>query len=493
MELFRHREFQILKLFSIAAIVHMAIFGLFSYTVDSEIWSVNLAQYVGKPEFFQFSVYNKPLFYFLLKLIYFFPLGNLETLIAAKTIFVLNGVVLNCLCFRIFKRLAGSDEIAWVGLFFLVINPTWVTECFRIRADFLALSFSLLALSFALKESFASELRRTVWILLCLALSSLCTPKSMIWNLPIFVFLILSEHMKFEKRHWRLLAGMLFGGVCLVALAYWFFLPFQEAVRIAWRHFIEAQAQYSLQNWTSLSMNWILVFNSILAAPVLWSLVLVPLALRPWMQTNGWSKRKNFGFDLLPVFLLALFLFFSAKTAFLWAALLPILILPSILVLKKAFPKIPIQARITITIVSFLIFSYEMVKVDRHQSGISTYQFIRDLNQFTNARKVRIFDSMGLLPRTASIPAYIGFGDSVGNAAASQMMIESPPDIFLNTSRIQVFAPELLQNLQTKDLYIEVQKGLWVKKELLGDQVHQVTQVKDLPNLFNQRVLWRPD
>jgi hypothetical protein len=492
-EQFQRWELQLLKFFSVASIVHMAIFGLFSYTVDSEIWSVNLAQYVGRPEFHQYSVYNKPLFYLLLKLIYHLPLGNLETLILAKTIFIFNGLLLTYLCFIVFRRLLRSNEMAWVGLFFLMLNPTWITECFRIRADFLAMLFSLLGLSLALKEPRCSELRRTVLTLLCLVGAFLCTPKAIIWNLPIFTFLVLSEHIRFEKRHRTLFFGLLLCGAGIFALVFRISVPFQEGLRIAWRHFVESQADLPAKDWVSFSLNWILVFNSILAAPVLWSLVLVPVALQPWMKNEGWSKRKSFGFSLMPMLLLVMFFFFSAKTTFLWAAMLPVLILPGVLAINKVFLKIPVQARVSVAVLSFLIFAHQLVGIDQHQNGISTYRFIQDLDRLTNGKKVRIFDSMGLLPRTNSTPLYIGFADSEGNASTKFQMRNSPPDIVLNSSRIQTFAPELLADLWMTGLYTEIQKGLWVKEETFGNQAREVSNVHDLQNLFNQRVLWRPN
>ncbi len=485
-------ETRTIKTFSILALIHMAIFGVLSYTVDSEIWSVNLAQYLGHPESQQFSAYNKPVFYFLLKLIYLLPLGDLQTLIAAKVMFTLNGLVLTYLCFKVFERLTESKEIAWAGLFFLMINPTWITECFRIRADLLGMTFSLCGLYWALGKTIAPGFRKTALIFLCFLISSFCTPKSIIWNFPILLFLLVGGDLKIEKKRLPVFVGTLLGLMAILGTVYQTSDAVHQAIAVAWRHFSETWSLSSFESWIDFNMSWILVFNSIMASPVIWTLVLTPVFLIPWVPKNGWSQRKKLGFTLMQAFLLISFIFYPAKTLFFWAAMLPLFILPSILVLQKFFGKTEPRARVAVITLAIIFFGYQMIEVDQQQNGFSSYQLIGELERFGVGRRIRIFDSMGLLPRTAQIPLYVGYGDEVGNAIAVQTLLKNPPDILFNSTRIQNFVPQLLEELKKTGKFEEIQNDLWLKTSSFNDHPKPPLTGENISVLFNQRVLWKP-
>ncbi len=486
-------ETKLTAIFSLLAIAAVSIFAMCSYTVDSELWSVVQAKDFGRFDHFEYSVYNKPVFYFFLRLLYFLPLGNLQHVLAAKFLFVCNFWALSYVCFQLFKRVAGDTKIAWLGLLFLSCHPTWMSESFRIRSDLLAMTFSLAALVNFLSYCDSGKRKQLLWMWVCFALSLLSTPKAIVWDLPILTFVLLSGRLKITRGNLVVSAAVvLFLGFSFAALIRWNeFIG--HAYDVAWEHFAESMREYSFASAQYKSLDWLFVLNSVYSTPFLWLLLGLGLLLLPWtIRQNPCVSSRPI---LLSYGLLAIcFIIYTPKLAFFWGALVPFWTIPAVLLCKRIFSDVRISFQKLLLLIPVLIvsngglWSYRLFK---EQNGFSIYNLITDFDTYIGDQSFSMFDSMGLLPRGNVFMAYVGPGDVIGSQSGVNRVIAEKPDIIFETARIKAFSPEI-SYLILESQYIEVQKGIWLKKETFGDAPKPITQIENTSFLFAQRLLWIP-
>lgn len=477
-----------LRILVVLAVLAGAWQGIWSYTVDSEIWATTLSQFLGQEGHHYFSLYYRLLFHLPLKVIYFFPLSNYEHLIAAKAVFAVNGLVLCFLTFRLFQRLCLNALVPWLSLLFLMSNPTWLGEFFRIRSDFLAMNFSLAALLVFFNPKRADDFKKFGMILLLLAFAGLSTPKSVLWNLPLAVFLIFAGNWNWRSSGFKWIFGGL--GISVVALGLTFyFSPFlQDAYALAWNHFSEALQTYGPFDEDNWGLDWLFVWNSVFGSPFHWILILMSFFVAPFLKSSLGRKQKWFLLGSLWL-LLVLFAFYSPKHAYLWAALMPLVMIPSVFVVDWIFQRAWEFLKIAWLTVLAFVFAFWMVTLAQHHSGEETFRLVKDLEKFIAGKPLVIFDSMGLMPREKNIMAYIGVGESWGVEVAEKAFVENPPDIVIETDRIRAFFSHI-HNGVLVDNYIEVQEGLWLRKESMKIPEGRITSAEKINSLFNQQLLW---
>src|SRR4051812_36931802 len=100
-------EQRLIWIFALLGIASAVLRGIFSYTVDSELWSVATARYLTDAGNQLYFLYYKLVFHGLLNLPYHFPLSNVGHIYVSKGIFAVNFLVLCGLCFLIFRDLTG--------------------------------------------------------------------------------------------------------------------------------------------------------------------------------------------------------------------------------------------------------------------------------------------------------------------------------------------------------------------------------------------------
>lgn len=468
-------------------VIFAAIHGLFAYNIDSELWSISSAKHFFSPEQHIDSLYSKPLFYFLLHLLYYLPLSDLGHTYTAKMLFVLNFVLLNYLIYKVIKKLCKDQLVASLMLLLLLANPVWIAEAFRVRADFLAFSFSLAATYLLLQKG---QLTKAAGFFSLILLSLLCTPKSLLWNLSLILWYFIETwpgKSISQKRQTGLFGVLaLFTGV----LAYEFILPLRLGFGAAWVYFVET---VSLKHFSKLSylLESLIPLNYILASRVMWiilGMLLLFSLLKYFLKKKSLTKLLLF---LLPLILFALF---NPKTAFLFSVITAHLYIGAawglnFLISGKYIPRTYLA--LLVCGISSVFSVYYLNRLFKEQNDQNQIQFAQELIQALAGTNLKIFDSMGLLPRHNNSGFYVGSEDRLGNEFALESLKKEPPDLIIITDKVKSFLPEIESEI-LPEFYEQISLGVYLKKDLSKETGYERWAVlhQDPTSLYNQHLLW---
>lgn len=506
----------LLKIIALCVLAVNFVFAVKSYTVDSELWSVSVARFFFEPSSYHNAVYNKSLFYFLLDLLYVFPFSNLVHVVVAKTLFAINAVALAYFSFRVFAVLAARRMSAWLALIVMATSPLWLAESFRIRSDLLAMTLTMAALSCALFRSEEGPLRTTISkaVIACMIGSLLATPKSIVWNFPLALFLIGTAYVSedgYRRRAWReimqskpwrknVMIGATFLGVVAGAAL---FDPIYSGYASAWRHFTESLKRASALGSAPWMVDWFFMVDSLKAMPLYWVLAGAGMLGTPLLL---WRLRRRSEFGLLASLWLFVccFVAYSPKLYFFIASCWPLLMMPVVFLFDAMLAKSGrmlsrtsaslVGVFLLVPLMSFSYWSWHLFPM--HEGG-STYQLIEDLDAFLKRPSVKqappkIFDGMGLLPRANTVLAYFSEADRVSNIWGVWRVLEGKPDLILFTSRLATFWPRLRPAVLEPE-FKEVQTGLWLRNSNIAlmaaaQEAAPITHVDEPAELFSQRL-----
>lgn len=474
----------VLKLVLASILVALFFQGVFAYFVDSEIWSITSSQMFFNNTQDVESVYSKPLFYLILRCIYFLPIDSFSHLMVAKVIFSANFMWMNWLVFQIIQKTSKNTSFSFLAVLMLLSFPTWISEAFRVRADFLALTMSLLALRFFVEDRDRRNLSKIGFFILA---SVLLTPKSIAWNLPLLVFFALqtgkmSGLRQLGRRKWAIWGAISI--CCGLSALVW--PQVQMGVATTFQYF--ATRMGVLMNFSKIGflVDSMFVLNSLYADKVFWLWV---CALTVLSLTLSLVKKKSYQI-LAPVMALTLFLLSTPKTAFFWSVQVLIIFLCSVPGLQWLFERLPRWVHLGFAGVLLLHGGFWMMELHDSQSGHRQFEFIKRFDTALDKRDLQIFDSMGMLPRRSYLLKYADFTNPDSLKYIEEAFQNERPTIVFNTARISSVFPELKEKYLDKE-YVDLGNEIYILSNYKNSLDFQWNG-EDPLQLFNQRVLWHP-
>ncbi len=150
-----------------------------AYLADSEIWTVSLSQQFGESNSTQLALYYKPLFHFILRMLFFLPLENWDTFIAARLLFAAIGITAVAIAVGLTAKNVCRVESALLAGAALLSTSFFLNRGFRVRSDILMAAVNLAVVAILLKcKKRASGGSPFLSLFFVSAALALTTPKS---------------------------------------------------------------------------------------------------------------------------------------------------------------------------------------------------------------------------------------------------------------------------------------------------------------------------
>lgn len=460
---------QALVLWGALALVGLFIYlGWVCYIADSEIWSVTLAANIGE-EWQHFWVATRPVFYSVLGLAEWPTQSAVSTLMAARSVFILNGLLIIYLTFRLARSVSKNKIIPWLSVLLLVGNSGFLNQGFRIRSDLFASSLALWLLC-GLFEEPRSRFLWLRWLALPLA-----TPKAVFHMLCFAPFWreLFPRWLprKLKDPHWRL---RFVCAVLAVSLAAGAELVF--AVRGNWDYFLRTFTPgtgtpplFSAVGFMYVTR--IMTKNPLFVASLLLSLITLDLRPDP--------KRFQFAKYL---FLVSLWIFFTPeKISFFIAALLPPFCVFASLWVEETEKWAPalISLLVVVTWISALSeFEKNVEKNSSEREFLSARIIERFLEEYPGAK---YYDVIGIVPKQAKLRIFAGPNQPGFNKITAKMVGDARPELILYVAKSEFLEP-LLGEILSKN-YFNLGYGIFVRAYSLEepialDKADAVTKIK---------------
>lgn len=446
----------------------LATWSFFSYTNwigDSEFWPISLSghwdQWKTQP-----ALIFKPLFHLSLSWIYLFKLNSVDHIKVAKAFYTLLGAGSFIVFFQVLKRNLPIQKALCVVLIFL-FSSLGFSQIGLIRSDFL--SFFVVLFFFL----WAPRIKEGSWIQHALIgfgfslVLVLITPKSIFFGLLIFIYSLLQLKGKARFRY-VLAMGWLF-----IFVYYGVdFLIQQQGIGRGFIALVDFAGTSYFDPEALPFFNHILI-NFLKSDLVLWVLI---LAAYFWQIKKVFilnKKSQNLTWILIGLFTLLIMVFHKPALPFFIGSYWGILFLGLIPALQKA----SIRFVIGVLAITVVIFG---IRFDSHYHFSNFVQFktIQQLeNYMAQIPNGRIFDGLGVTPRSKQFLYYVGPDEPQSNEQIMTFVSAEKPELIVYTHRLKLLEPELGPFLQSE--YRPIGIGYWLRQDLKAEK-----ELGELPPAF---------
>ncbi|MCB0377468.1 MAG: hypothetical protein KDD33_03160 [Bdellovibrionales bacterium] len=402
------------------------------------------------------ATYYKPVFYSLLRTIYWLPLNNWQHILVARSLFAFIGSASLVLTYTIARTYYQKNICAWIAILFLLSINIYSLHFFRVRSDVLLVFFSLLYLYVFLKKSEKKVFSFSPLLLVLSLLAFTSTPKGVYSLIAIFLFssIHLTEQGLSRKKAWSLsfFHSLMPIFIILIFSSLMMMTQYSDPYALALQYFYNSFENYfSVQNW-----GHILTLGK--QAPL--HLLLIFIASVSILRTN--KNRRSW----LPVLVLSLTMVFfillhNEKWRFFIGPHLSFvaLLIPSLFyTLSKGWMKTLIPFLLVLTPVLFTRYS-QWHSSNKTQELIINY--LEDMASYFDNPVV--FDSVGILPRVQNTYWFIGPNDRVSADYAIRSLGSHPPTLVFITAKLKPISQQILGELAQN--YHQYEVGIWVRKD----------------------------
>jgi hypothetical protein len=426
--------------------------GIYTHISASEFWPLKLSKELLHFNTQEIGIFFKPAFHFFLSLIYFVPLSNWQHIIAGRILFVLFALGSLCLFIQSLKnlRLISLNKQTLCLICLLFLSPLFLSQVVKIRSDMLSLFFSLALLTAATGGPLPWNDRRLIVVTVLNLLLLGCTPRAVFHELVVIGFLlpwVLSQNLNAKA------IRQIFISLMMPFLAFAvFFMPLPGFPGIVLTRYLK-QSYVNTGDWGHVE-NWI---RSELFLFILTMVSAAYVVIK---------KEKIEKLAVLPFIISwASIAVADLKTPYLTASYFPFLILPIFLFLKNiSFKQIGMLAIFLLVSHISLTNSYSWGSNDLPQKEvIQKISHLLDQNP-----QWKIFDGLGLFPRSNEVLSYLGPEDERALQGAWYYLKETSPEVVLYTSRLTHLGNEAVELLNSK--YFQIAPNLYLRKDLRTDE-----------------------
>ncbi len=450
--------------------------SLSNFISHSEFWGITSGQLFGSFSPEAIVVYYRPIFYALLKSLYFLPLDNISHIKAARLLF---GVIASFNCFLIaaivYQR-SKDKKLSFIYILFLLSIHTYFYNIFRVRSDILALFFFLLAV-YKTNLDVLKGLPTFSWKTLGLIfLCFLSTPKAIFL---IFVFaaytFYLNSTEKASSPKFRIAFYLMLPFAFVTVVSSLFLLlqasesnPFVYALL----YFSNTTGQlFQIEGWSNLILSFKINFLHYIFLSMGWILFLKN------KKQDHWSS-----FAILAGASSLSFLIYPEKWDYFFASYIPLIFLPSLYVFSWILKK---RARFALVIPLFVTPFYMTHFTGWHFSNKEQIRVIGNLGDLVdNSPEALYFDSTGLLPRHPILMVFYGPGDERAHHNNLDILKEVQPTFIFFTAKVSLGEPEILKFLHLN--YKEITEDVWIHSQRTPEIPAKITETKptSLNHLF---------
>lgn len=442
------------------------------YFADSEIWSISLSGQTFNFQTANFSILSKASFNLLLSSIYLFPFNNDQHFLFSRLIFGFIGL-LNCyLTFVLGKRIFRNSVVAILAVILVVTTTAFMVRGFRVRADVLSLTFSLL---FAIRtlNFFESNIRDQwrayaiqLFCFFCLLMSA--TPKAvylLIWNLCFALALSFSLPIQ-TRKYFR--KAYIYGILVPIGLGIFFLVlstiysrlggnnRLYAAYYVAWLFFYNALVTWDFTNFATEKLYFFVRFLRENFFFLLLAIIPIFSAVVEMICTKVMTRGRAFRLATL-VYLISVFTYNDILPFFIatWVPILAIsaaqylFSIPKILgrAINRSAPEIMyVRTILILLLVGFYsVKGGELVWLNlTENSNRKQRELISVLTDYLRSfPNSTFYDVIGLLPRRNTIYKFAGPGQEAQNRFIAQFIIENKPDFIFYVRKASFLEPDL--------------------------------------------------
>ncbi len=458
----------LLSLGLLVLFVHLAWIGFIS---DSEIWSITLAKHIfeeGRSPW----VFTRPLFYGPLALFEYFPRDAMGVFRAAGLAFLVNGLLVAFLGFRLARTLAEerwptARILPWLTLVFLLSHPFFLEHGARLQPDLVACGLVLFAIERTLRLGPPGE--RLPWkSVLTWLLPLLATPKAVLSILPFAIF-----PAKGKPRELAITVALAF----LFSLMVFFPAGTRYVMDLALSP-PDGQKFFSAPHFRSVFY----FFGSALPFTALFALRFVTFTLR-WRENlfadhaHAWREKKFAAFTALSLWMMLLS---PEKFPYFVASFVPLFAVFTarvgedlwILLSSEGEESVRRRAPAAVFSLCFTVLAMGVAGVGNYQrmaeQGNATEQFkaVQILENYLNQYPDAIyFDVIGIVPTRARMRLFAGPNDALVNAHTGGWVVSHPPHLIFAVERYAYVADWLAPLIQER--YFSLGSGIFARWDSL--------------------------
>jgi hypothetical protein len=404
---------------------------------------------------------TRPLFYGLLKFPYFIETANWQHILLARGMFGFLGFINLLLIYRLIRSFDYSHWQSIGYVFFLLTFHVFFYKIYRVRSDFLVLTFLLIAIERILRGIVESHkwLKFDLVLPALVLLMCLSTPKSVYALCWLFIFY---NWYQFDPQ--RPLTAFSRSLLMIGLPPSLLLITFQLLV----------SPSSPLPDLYATSLNYYLMsfnssFESISFLAIKRSLAInflqylgIALGLGLFLLHKKTQSKKQQAMILFFGLALLTLILHPERWDFFIAFVLPFIGLPFLFIIQRLENR---TSRMATSLALFLIPGLMTQFSGWHHSNQMQKRAIDNVSlvigHFPGAA---LFDATGILPRGHRLNGFIGPNDVIGNRNTLMAVETRRPEFILYTPKVALAAPQILVFL-TKE-YAEKRPGLWVRKDL---------------------------
>jgi hypothetical protein len=426
--------------------------SLHNFISHSEFWSINSSQGFGSNLGQYTNLYYKSIFYFLLNLIYYFNLDNIQHIIASRIMFgVFAFLYFTFFLYEILKITKDYFLAIIFGIFILSIQ-IFFYNIFRVRADLLASLFIIISYKYINDVYFNKAKNQPIKLALLLILAFLSTPKSiyLIFAILIYYFFLNKKQNNFKNT--PLLLGFFLSITLITSFTLFKFNILNEnPYALAANYYLLSYNDFfAISHWSHLLTSFKINFLNYLFIIIGTLIFFCDKNFR-----NNYFYRANIALSFTSIIALVLY---PEKWTYFIAQYIIFISIPFIFILlslKKASLKF---------LIILMLLGSPLLITNRHSwfrpntSQLNAIQFLQNL--FDQVPNAIYFDSTGLLPKRNSLPGFLGPNDPLSTIYLREYIKKSPPEFIFYTTKIHTFANDLLPFLYAN--YTEISNDVWI-------------------------------
>lgn len=425
---------------------------------DSEIWGISLAKTFPSPN--DPSTIYKLVFSGLLRTLYFFELGNWQTLLAARFLFAALAIASVGFFYQIAMLLFESRRLALWCVLLLIANTFFWSQGFRVRSDLLALFWGLWFLRSYLKLSQPelNDWRKSIRLMPLLLLMLLSTPKALVLFVLIGVTCYL--HLRNLRKQGQVIglkpAGLPFVLLPLCGLA---------VLIYRWQDFMTA-AQHLLGSYTGgphqpsflspEAFHYVLRFGR-----ENWPLIGLIL-LGCWQFRRSIKNNQSIGLSPLIYLSILAILIYPSRLPFFILSILPFLILGLLSQWQERFSKDSQKGpQVVLAIVLMLNCAYYFYQLIENGNNFVQREALHKIESYLKQNPgVRYYDGLALLPRDNQIYAWPAPEHAYNHYQVMISLKDPKLDFVFLSQRHFGYLSDFLQILE-EEFFIEVAPGIF--------------------------------
>ncbi len=454
---------QIRKILSISILFGcMVLIGLFvflssqTFIADSEFWSISVGYHLIE-NLKSNWVFTRPLYYFFIWLTQLHYTSPTSSVLWARSLFILNSLVIVFFMVKIVSRRTGSYFYGAVSVLLLFANTGFMNQGFRIRSDLMATSLSLAILS-------QMPFKKTYYKFLVFV-PLLATPKAILHS----IVLIFSRSKDLYSGSFRKVVPLIF----IVFLV--FMLLTDNGVYFL--HTLSGDGG-GPQYWSVDSFFHII--NQFTRNPLFWILVLGRFytcfaVIRKEGALGGLPDTISDLTRLAFVSFLTM-LIFTEKTQFFIASFLPYFSMHAALLFydldklkMKRFANATLLCSVIVCLGSGVFWVRLNESENNNRMQLETLSGVFELLQRSDVTSFEDFTC--LLPTYCTHANFVGPNQPAANRLALESFMKSRPDIFFYLKKARFLEPEL-SNFLSKN-YIDSAKGVYFSNRYLSQSGRQ--------------------